>query len=498
MGIVARQGIKSGIILYIGVLIGALNNVWIYPKFLTPKEIGLLRLLLANELVMVTFVQLGTYGIIDRFFPAFKESDQKRGAFIQFSLLYPLLGLTAFLCIHFLFPDFWGAIYAKKSPAIIQYYEVLAILVFLTSYQFILGAFSRAHFRVVVPSMLDNLLLKGGITFLIILFSLQILTFTQFIWGLVVIRFTNVSILVFYLKRLLQKPILWGQRLSKADLKSIIQYGLYMVLGGASSVIISQIDIIMLASLVGEEATGIYSIVFFIGTVVEIPRRALAQISVPVIASAWQNNDLTTIKQIYQKTAINQLIVGALVLGLILLNIRDIFLLMPKGKIYSQGIYVVLFIGLTRFVDMLMGANNEILLYSKYYRFNLITNVILAIIMISINLVLIPLYQLDGAAFATLLSIIIFNLIRFTFLLVKYGIQPFTYQTILALLWISIATGLGYLTLSLQLPPLLNIIVKSAIVSLFFVVGVWKLKLSEDMNIIANNVISLVKGKVSK
>jgi O-antigen/teichoic acid export membrane protein len=498
MGIVARQGIKAGIILYTGVLIGALNNVWVYPQFLAPEEIGILKLLLASELVIIAFTQLGTSSIVDRFFPKFKNDEQTRGAFLQFSLLYPLLGLGLFLSLYFLFPDFWISIYIKKSPGITQYYGVFAILVFVTSYQMILSAFSRAHYRIVVPNMLDNLILKGGITLSIILLHMEVINFHQLIWGLVFIRTINVSILILYLRNIFIKPILWGKLLSKTSLNELIKYGLYIVLGGASSVIISNIDIIMIAKLIGEKETGIYSIVFFMGTVVEIPRRALSQISVPVIASAWQTNDLDAIKQIYQKTAINQLIVAALVLGLILLNIQDVFSLMPKGAIYGQGVYVVVFIGFTRFVDMLMGANNEILLYSRYYRFNLITNVILAIIMIGLNFILIPIYGINGAAFATLLSTIMFNLIRFIFLLVKYGMHPFTHKTAWAILWVAVTAVLGYFMLSLKLHPIFNILAKSIIVSSIFAVGVWKLKLSEDINMIVDKALTFVKSKVSK
>jgi succinyl-CoA synthetase beta subunit len=42
---------------------------------------------------------------------------------------------------------------------------------------------------------------------------------------------------------------------------------------------------------------------------------------------------------------------------------------MPKGDIYQSGKYVVLFIGLTRLIEMAAGASDVIILHSKYYRF---------------------------------------------------------------------------------------------------------------------------------
>ncbi|OJJ22614.1 hypothetical protein BKI52_08005 [marine bacterium AO1-C] len=498
MGIVVRQGAKTGVILYVGVLIGALNNLWFFPKFLSPDQIGILRVLLANELLLFAFVQLGTTGFIDRFFPKFKESINKKSAFVQLSLLYPLLGFAVFYTLYFLFPDIWKSFFAQKSPGVLRYYHLLALLVFLFTYQQILAAFARAHFRIVIPNFLDNFLLKFLILSMIILLGWQIISFDQVILGLVLARLLNVLVLIGYLYQLIPEKIQWGHSLSKSEVKEIITYGLYIVIGGASVIIISNFDTVMIASLIGTKYAGIYTIAFFIGTVVEMPRRALGQIAVPVISSAWQKNDLAAIKEIYQKTSINQLIAGAWALMLILGNIQDLFLIMPKGEVYAQGLYVVVFIGLARFIDMSIGTNHEILLYSKYYKFNLLSNVFLASIMIGLNAVLIPIYQLNGAAFATLFSLIIFNIIRFVFLWVKYKIQPFTSKTLWALLVIGGTVTITYFLTSLYaFPPIINIIVTSIIISSLFGTGVLALKLSEDLNQLILKVYQMIRRKRS-
>jgi O-antigen/teichoic acid export membrane protein len=118
--------------------------------------------------------------------------------------------------------------------------------------------------------------------------------------------------------------------------------------------------------------------------------------------------------------------------------------------------------------------------------------------MIGLNFILIPIYGINGAAFATLLSTIMFNLIRFIFLLVKYGMHPFTHKTAWAILWVAVTAVLGYFMLSLKLHPIFNILAKSIIVSSIFAVGVWKLKLSEDINMIVDKALTFVKSKVSK
>src|SRR5947207_3374598 len=47
MGIVQRQSIKSSIATYIGVAIGYLNFVILYPRFLSTDQVGLIRVLVS-------------------------------------------------------------------------------------------------------------------------------------------------------------------------------------------------------------------------------------------------------------------------------------------------------------------------------------------------------------------------------------------------------------------------------------------------------------------
>jgi len=498
MGIVARQGIKAGIVLYIGVVLGALNNIWFYPQFLAPEQIGVFRLLLANEIFLATLFQLGAVGIIDKFFTFFKDTARDKGAFLKFSLLYPLIGLSIFIGLYFLLPDLFLSAYKQKSPNIIKYYYVLPVLVFLITYNGILMAFSRAYFRIVVPQLLENVLLRTIVIILLLLLSWRLITFYQFIWGFVGIRLLNCLILTLYLQKLIPGPINWKSWIPRAKVKEFIQFATYITLGTTSGIIISNADIIMIGSYLGERDTGIYTIAFFIGTVVEIPRRAIAQISVPVISEAWKNNHLHIIKDIYQKTSVNLMIAGALLALLIFFNVQDLFAFMPKGEVYRQGIYVVVFISIARFVDMTSGANQEILLYSKYYRFTLFSNLILAVMVIGTNALLIPIYQLNGAALATLISIIIYNFIRFAFLLWKFKIQPFNQKTIWTLALIGLTAMVGYALSFIQIHPIVNIAIKSIGITSVFIAGVWILKLSEDISLFAQKLMANIKQRLKQ
>ena len=71
----------------------------------------------------------------------------------------------------------------------------------------------------------------------------------------------------------------------------------------------------MITSMLGLSATGIYTTMFNIAVVIEVPMAAIAQISQPIIAKSFATNDLETIAVIYRKSSINQQLIGSLLPG---------------------------------------------------------------------------------------------------------------------------------------------------------------------------------------
>ena len=187
------------------------------------------------------------------------------------------------------------------------------------------------------------------------------------------------------------------------------------------------------------------------------------------------------ISTIYKKTSINLLIIGSFILTLIWTNIDALFSLIPHSEMFIQGKYVVLFIGLGKLFDMAMGLNHEIITNSKIYKWNILLIPLLAVTTIVTNLIFIPLYGINGAAIASLLSIFSINLLRYFLILVKLKLQPFNIQTLKALLIAGITLFIGYLIPGLDI-PILEIILKSLVMSSVFSILILALKPSEDIS----------------
>ena len=73
MGVVQNQGIRIALISYIGILVGALNTMFIFPRVLGAEKHGLVMLLLSIATVFTQFVHLGVPNVIIRFYPILQK-----------------------------------------------------------------------------------------------------------------------------------------------------------------------------------------------------------------------------------------------------------------------------------------------------------------------------------------------------------------------------------------------------------------------------------------
>jgi O-antigen/teichoic acid export membrane protein len=261
----------------------------------------------------------------------------------------------------------------------------------------------------------------------------------------------------------------------------MVVFGLFMFLGTGGGIIVAKIDTLMLGSIAGLTSTGIYSIAFFIGAVIELPRRSLSEIATPILATAFKEDNKAKIKELYHKTSVNLLIVGGLFFVGIWSNIDAIFQLIPNSEVFAEGKYVVLFIGLAKLFDMSMGLNAEIITNSKYFRWNIFLMPFLAIIAIITNSILIPIYGITGAALATLISICSYNLIRFMLVAIKLKIQPFSLNTLKVVFSLGLVYGINLLIPTFD-HFLVDIAVKSSIILATYAFLILTLKPSENIS----------------
>jgi len=139
---------------------------------------------------------------------------------------------------------------------------------------------------------------------------------------------------------------------------------------------------------------------------------------------------------------------------------------------------------------MANGINGTIIVNSKYYKYDLYTNVVLVFVTIITNYLLIPessplssygIVGINGAAFATAISVLLFNLIRLILIKVKMKMHPFSIKTIYTVI-ILFAIYLLATFLPLSGNVYFDIFWKSVLIIMMYIPAVLYFNLSEDIN----------------
>ena len=488
MGIVIRQSAVSTALSYVGVVIGYVNLLILFPAYMSPQEVGLARIVQDAAIIMVPFAQLGIGQLVLRFFPGHNHKPEYT-EFVGLILVFLAIGLSLFTLVFFAFNDAITGYFTSKSPEVISYiYYILILTIILTVHQ-VMVAFSQSSLNIILPNFLKEILLRAATLSGIILFAIGILTFTQFIYLLLVAYLLNLIILSVYLARrkILRLNFKWSY-FNLVNIKPMLKFGLFTFLGGSGILIIGKIDSIMVTGMLGLTETAIYTTAFYIAVLIELPKRAIAQIGMPIISRAFKENNQQEIKEIYAKSSLNNLIIGALIFIGLWINLDNIFTLIPKTEVYSLGKMVVLIVGAGKLIDIAAGLNGEIIVMSKYYRVNVYFVVALAIFTVGANYILIPVYGLSGAAIGSAFALLFFNLTKFIFLYSKLKLQPFSVNTIKVIL-----LGGVILLFGLWLPQLDNvyydIFYRSVIVSVIYSIAIYLLKPSKDIDNLINKAI---------
>lgn len=479
MGIIINQSIRNAVISYSGIILGFISTVILFPHILGAERFGLTRTLIAIMTICVQLVNVGIPNSIIKFFPALSDKTKNPPGLYWIFIIPPLIGFIIYGIIFLFLKDFILGLYVDSS-LLTNYYHFIIPLVFSLAAFGILNSFLTASLDTVFASFLRDVLIRVVVIIDLILFYFEIINFDQFVL-IFVLNYSLQYILLFIYalkKRYInfrpsRKPI------DKLARKDISQYSFFAFFSGFTMILVGNIDLIMVDIFKGLEQTGVYAVALYVGAIISIPRRSIAKISFPIISNSFKKNDFDNIRNIYTQSSLNQLLVGLLIYIGILSNLENLYSLLPNT--FADGATVIIIIGLANLFDISTGANGQIIISSQYYKFDFIASLILMITSIILNLLLIPIYGLTGAAIATASSIFIYNAIKMVFVWMKFKMHPFKWSTLAI-----ITLGISILFLISLVPMLFNnyidIVLRSSLITLTYMAFVWVFNLSDEIN----------------
>jgi O-antigen/teichoic acid export membrane protein len=263
-------------------------------------------------------------------------------------------------------------------------------------------------------------------------------------------------------------------------LKPMLNYASYMGVGAIAGMFVGKLDLIMVGTLASLKETGIYGIALFIANVLMIPATGVWQISSPVISDAFKNNNWERIKEVYTKSSTNLMLIGVIMYFFILGALEAVFSLSSRYHDVNVTISLFTMIGLTKLMDMGMGVNQLILTYSSKYRIVAVFVLFTAILNITLNYFLIRSIGILGAALAACITTYVFQLLKYSYVVQKFGIHPFSRTTPKILVLFTIVL-IYYVVFPDVASPVLKALLYCTGLVCIYVAGIRLLKIESDV-----------------
>lgn len=484
MGIIRKQTIYSSLFIYTGFVIGAINILFLSnEKYFTLAEYGLTRVLIDVSLLLSTLCTVGTISVTYKFYPFYQSYLPKKKNDLPFlTIAISALGCLTVLIFTTVFKDNIVRKFGAKSPLFVTYYYLIYPLTITFAFLTLFEAYAWSLRKTIISNFLKEVSFRLIVLILILLFIFKVISINVFFNFYAFIYIPGLLILLFVLIKSGGFPINFTvSSVTKRLKKRIISFGLFIFSGTVLNVLSKTSDVIIIASQskAGLQDTAVFVTATYLITLMEVPQRGIVSIATPIIAEAWKDRNVKKISELYQKTSLNLLIIGFVIWGCLVLNMHNaIAFLGPK---YAAMNEIVIVMGIAKLIDLGTGLNSQILLLSKFWKIDFITNMLFVLISIPLNYILINEYGVIGSAFANLVAMTVFNGIRFLYIWKLFKLQPFTIKTLYALL-----LAATFIVLIALIPHLSNIYIDAVMRSVLYVAcfggAILFFKVSEDMN----------------
>ncbi|MBR5780746.1 MAG: oligosaccharide flippase family protein [Bacteroidales bacterium] len=506
MGVVVRQSIKGSIMNYLGVIVGFFTTFFIVTKYLTTEEVGLTRVLVDASILLSGLAQLGTSTSAMRYYPYFKDEKERDHGFFGWSVIIPFVGFIIFSILFFVFKQPIENYFSQNSELFVDYIYFVIPMSFFMTYLLVFETNSNLLMRIVIPKFIREVGIRLMTLVVYLLYAFDVIKLDGMVICLCltygIATLLNI-IYLFSLKKVSFK--IEPAYISKWLRKDFIFYTLFLIATSLAGNLIPVLNTFFVSGKLGLAVAGINTIAVYIASMVEIPYRSLAAISRPHISQGMKDNNMQEVNIMTKNVSLHQFMASMFIFFLIWINIDLVYSLIPNGNVYDEAKFVVLILSVVKIINTSLNVGATVLSYSKYYYYSLLFTIILTLTAIYMNIKLIPIWGMEGAALASLISYIVYYTFLLTFVNWKIKVSPLSMRELYTVMIILSLFGMDWLLqtyLSKHLISIFNVeligkILDSAartfLLSVLGIVIIYKSKISKQVNDIIDKFLSMLK-----
>ena len=469
---IQRQSILSSLFIYIGFGIGALN-MSLKPFVLDTHQVGLIQVVNDFSIVAAVIATLGTGPVISKFFPYYRHflPKEKNDLIFLVTVIAGIGSVLVLLTAYFAKP-YIVIIFARYDQEIFsRFYWTVFPYLFL----YLIFSLTEPLFWMSGKSVVYNLIKETGFRalttgFLLLLFF-KLIHLTGFMYLYAFLYFIPVIVAITLLYR--TRQFTWYPKVSTVTKRlrgKMVTFSSFLFFTGLLTLLVRVCDIFFLAGQKSFAQAGIFSYALYISQILDVPNRSITGGAVPVLVEYWRTKNLKGIASIYRKSALNLMIAGLALGGLIVINLPS------AVRFFKEHIEIpilpTVILVIAQLINLATGLNAQIIhTSSSRWKFDFVSTMIYSVVSLPLNFFFIKYMGITGAAMATLVSSIFYNTYRWIFLYKEFRLQPFEWKNLELLLIATALTGLLYLIPSFPdvfSLKLLNLAIDVALRSLLF------------------------------
>jgi len=483
----SKQALWFTLINYFGVLIGTVSTLFIYPY--DKDLLGIIRFIDGFAQILYPTMVLGASTALLNFQPKLNDLLQRK----LFSYSMISIVWMIFFCAIGVTVVYWFDWLDNKQYFIYGFFIAICL-----AYVDLFKRQATNLQKLSIPTFYEKIIPKITLPLAFVLILYYGFTEAQ---GLI---FYTVSFAVMllaiglYLFRYF-KPVYtlnYKDLFQEIPKKQYYQYSLYAFSASLGSFFAFRIDSVMIPEFISNAANGDFNIGVNLANALMIPAAGVFALYSPLISESLKKNDLSVLKIKYADVAKNLFFIGILLYGCVLLGMEGFFEILPTSDKLLPVLPVLYILGGNVVLNMATGFNTEIIAYSKFYRFNLIAIVVLAVLNVGLNYYVLTQtsYGIIGVAWASFFAMLVFNLTKLWFTYRKFNILPINVNYIK-----TIVSSLVFLAISYALPlsvfGMFDFIVRCSFFSGTFMLLIYKAGWVQEFN---NNLEKVMKFVLRK
>lgn len=201
--------------------------------------------------------------------------------------------------------------------------------------------------------------------------------------------------------------------------KALFKISIPLLLGQSMVLIMGKVDLFMLANMTSSEQVGIYNIALKLSMLAYMGLMAVNSIAAPKFSEIHSSGDIDALKKIVQQSTKT--------IFWVTIPVIILFLIFPKsilsvfGEEFKLAAMALIILSISKMFSAISGSVGTFL--QMVGKQNVFQNILIftAVINVVLNYILIPKYGIDGAAFASAISGVIWNALMIIYIKKNFG-----------------------------------------------------------------------------